>query len=1370
MTVEKGHVRGDATGTGALATAPGTTSLTIDLRTPTNPDPPPTLIRHPRGIYSGGSASCPRTLLDILATTVENCPAATAIDEGPTQLTYRELSRRATELGAQLRSLGVGVGDRVGIRVSSGTAELYVAILAVLTAGAAYVPTDADDPPERAQTVWHEAGVCAVLQDGPAVTLRPATPPRGEQRPVTPQDDAWIIFTSGSTGRPKGVAVTHRSAAAFVDAEARLFCQDDPLGAEDRVLAGLSVAFDASCEEMWLAWRHGAALVPAPRSLMRTGPELVDWLARRRITVVSTVPTMASMWQADLLQGVRLLILGGEACPTALADRLTKRCTEVWNTYGPTEATVVASAARLMTDQPVRIGLPLQGWQLAVVDPATDEPVPWGNVGELIIGGVGLARYLDTDQDTHRFRPLKALGWNRAYRSGDLVRADREGLVYVGRADSQVKIRGFRIELSEIESVLLEQPAIAQAAVTTVETRPGLVELASYISPHDQDLPLDRQEILDQLRRRLPAHMVPAYLEQLPTIPLLPTGKADRKNLPPPTSRRHVSTSQQHVAPTTTTQKVLAQTLAEVLHLEQVSTHSHFFDDLGASSLLVAHFCAAVRQRGGTDFPTVSTRDVYLHPTIQQLATAATRSTTMDGSTTVDGAGPTTGAPPSQTPPGPATRASKTRLVACGVVQFLVFLSSIGLTSAGAGAGLDWISQANGWAQIYLRSLAFGAGTLGVLITLPIVAKWTLIGRWKPQQFEVWSPAYLRFWLVKTLIRTNPLALFAGSPLYLLYLRALGARIGRRVVILSTTVPVCTDLLTVGDDTVILRHASFTGYRAHRGMIETGAITIGSNAFVGEHTVLDLGTSLGSGAQLGHSSSLHQFQAVPDGERWHGSPAQPTEVAYRRVEPLAGSRLRRIGYSLWQVLSLVLVTTPLTLGVIGQLITLPQVTALASVGPTRLSEWSFYAQVLVVSSVLFFGGLVTLSIVVLTVPRVLNRFMVPGRTYPLYGLRHAVHRAVHRLTNNSFLMELTGDSSYVVGYLKALGYRLRDVEQTGSNFGADQHHETPFLVEIHRGTMVSDGASLISAEYSSTSLRTVPVSIGARNFLGNAVAYPAGGRTGEDCLIATKAMVPLDGPIRSNVGLLGSPCFEIPRSVTYDSRFDHLKTGAEFRRRLVAKNRHNVATMALFLLVRWVHMIVGTLLFMAIATLYRWGNWAQTAAGLTATILALLLFSLAYFVLVERASRGWRPLSPQYCSIYDPYFWWHERYWKLLTPQVAIFNGTPFKSVIWRLVGMKVGKRVFDDGCAIAERTLVTIGDDCTLNTGTLIQCHSMEDGTFKSHFTHLLAGSTLGVGAFVHYGVTIGRNAHLLPDSFVMKGEQIPDDARWGGNPARTM
>jgi non-ribosomal peptide synthetase-like protein len=1324
----------------------------FDTRVPAG-GPPTGATRVVGALYGASPPSPVRTLWHVLESTAQAFPQAAAIDDGRWVLNYQSLLRRVRRMGSCLASMGVGAGDRVGVRITSGTADLYLAILAILSVGAAYVPVDADDPPDRAELVWSAADVCVIAGDGGQLTRRNVRLAGRGARPPAPADDAWIIFTSGTTGTPKGVAVTHRSAAAFVDAEARLFLHDDPLGPGDRVLAGLSVAFDASCEEMWLAWRHGACLVPAPRAVVRTGPELVTWLARRRISAVSTVPTLASLWPAESLPGIRLLVLGGEACPSALADRLVRAGMEVWNTYGPTEGTVVACGTRLRAGEPVRIGLPLDGWRLAVVDPASGELVSWGEEGELVIGGAGLARYLDQGKDAVAFRPLETLGWKRAYRTGDLVRADPEGLVYLGRADAQLKIRGYRVEPGEIENVLMRLPGIAAAAVTTWEPQPGVVELAAYYTGRDQGAAPDRQAVREYLGDRLPRHMVPAYLQCLPEMPLLAGGKVDRRNLPAPDRSGRATAPGAYVGPATQGERALAGALADLLGLERVSVDSQFFDDLGMSSLLVAHFCARAREQA--EAPPVSVKDVYLYPTIRSLAAAVAAPPALSGTAL---------------PPDPAVpRATTAQYLACGAVQLLAFLASVLLGATVLVSGYNWMSRTAGLADLYLRSLAFGSGAFVLLCALPILVKWTLVGRWKPREISVWSPSYLRFWLVKTLIQASPLALFAGSPVYSLYLRALGARIGRRVVILSGTVPVCTDMLSIGDDTVIMRESSFTGYRAVSGVIQTGPVSIGREALIGEHTLLDIGTSLGDRCQLGHTSSLHEDQAVPDGQHWHGSPAQRTSVDYRSAEPVPAGPLRRAAYAASQVIGLIFVTVPLALAAsVAVLTKVRAVVSLESLGAGGLGRESFYTDGLVLATALFGGAILLEAAIAVTVPRLLRRLVTPGRSYPLYGLRHAAHRAIRRLTNARFLLELTGDSSYVVHYLRAIGYRLPGLQQTGSNFGAEMEHETPFLIDIGPGTMVSDGATFVNAGYTSTSFAVLPLSVGPGSFLGTGVAYPAGGRVGENCMIATRAMVPLDGPVRDGVGLLGSPSFEIPRSVTTDDRFDHLRTGEEFRRRLRAKNRHNLVTMGVFLAVRWMEAFVITLFAMAAWEFFS-GSEVLVTAGLT---VVTLLFVLGYSIIIERALLRFGSLRPRYCSIYDPYFWWHERYWKLMAPPqaVGLFNGTPFKSLVWRLLGVRVGRRVFDDGCSIPERTLVTIGNDCTLGAGSMIQCHSMEDGIFKADHTVLEDGCTLGTDTLVHYGVTIGNGARLRPDSFLMKGEDVPPGARWGGNPARAL
>lgn len=796
--------------------------------------------------------------------------------------------------------------------------------------------------------------------------------------------------------------------------------------------------------------------------------------------------------------------------------------------------------------------------------------------------------------------------------------------------------------------------------------------------------------------------------------------------------------------------EALAGILADVLHVGEVGADRDFFADLGADSLVMARFCARVRKR--PDLPPVSMKDVYRYPTVAGLATGPART------------GP---APAPDAAPAPA-RSSGRQYVLCGALQLLAFLGYSYLVALLTVWGYDWISAGSGAADVYLRSVLFGTMALLGVCGLPIVAKWLLVGRWTPRRIPVWSLAYVRFWLVRTLLRFSPMVLFAGSPVYVQYLRALGARIGPGATILTRNPPVCTDLLTVGARTVVRKDAFLTCYRAHQGRIETGPVALGADAVVGEASVLDIGTRLGDRSQLGHASALHSGQEVPDGEHWHGSPAERTDTDYTAVAPAVCGTRRRVLHSVVQLLAVLLLYLPLAVGGVGILLAeAPGLSAVLDPGRTALADWTFYGETLGLSLVLFFGAIPLGLLLVAVVPRLLRPAVAPGRVYPLYGFHHGVHQVIAFLTNRRFLTRLFGDSSAIVHYLRWLGHDLAPVEQTGSNFGTEVRHQSPFQSSVGTGTMVADGLSINNADYSSTSFRVTRTAIGPHNFLGNRIAYPARGRTGDDCLLATKVMVPVDGAVREGVGLLGSPSFEIPRTVERDRAFDRLRTGGELRRGLAAKNRHNAATMALYLLTRWLWFFWVVLLYSCAAELY-----PSLGAGMLALANVLVLVTGAgYFVLVERRVTRAGPPGPLFCSIYDRRFWRRERYWKV--PSAAyllVLGGTPFKNVLWRLLGVRIGRRVFDDGASFTERTMVAVGDDCTLNAGSVVQCHSQEDGTFKSDRSTLGAGCTLGVGALVHYGVTVGDGAVLAPDSFLMKGEDVPPRTYWGGNPARPM
>ena len=800
-----------------------------------------------------------------------------------------------------------------------------------------------------------------------------------------------------------------------------------------------------------------------------------------------------------------------------------------------------------------------------------------------------------------------------------------------------------------------------------------------------------------------------------------------------------------------------AELLAGVLGVDQVPIDSHFFDELGADSLLMAQFCARVRKRG--NLPSLSMKDVYAHPTISALATAV-----------ADRARP----PATQVPSEPPTPTSAREHIVCGVLQALFYLGYSYLGVLAIIEGYQWMVEGARGAELYLRLILFTSVGFLVLCAVPIAAKWLLIGRWREGQIRIWSLDYVRFWIVKTLLRSNPgIYLFVGSPLYGLYLRALGAKVGARVLILSRDIPVCTDLLTIGAGTVIRRETSFQCYRAQAGRIEIGPVTIGRNAYVGEMAVLDIDTAMGDSTQLGHSSSLLRGQSIPAGERWHGSPARRTDTNYLRVASARCGRLRRARAAAITLLGIVFVWAPLL--ELGFGVLLAEVSSLVlALDPNVQSSagvWSargIVIQALALSAIFFFGAALVGLLAVGTIPRLLRAFIKPDTVYPLYGFHHTVHRVIGGLSRMKFLGVLFGDSSYIVHYLRWLGWRLTPVVQTGSNFGCEVGTSNPFLTSVGTGTMIADGLNMIPDEYSSTSFSVSHAAIGPRNFLGNYVNYPSGGKTGDNCLLAVKVMVPIDGEVRQGVGLLGSPPFEIPRSVERDSRFDHLRTGDAMRRGLAAKNRFNLRTMGIFLLTRWVGVILVVLIDLAAFEMF---------LDVFGHVVMALLFALSavvaavYYAAVEGFFERISPPPPPICSIYDPRFWWVERVWKLHPLNfLAPFDGTPFKSLLWRLIGVRMGRRVFDDGIYISEPTITSIGDDCVLNRRSIVQCDSQEDGTYKSGPTTIGAGCTLGVSSFVHYGVTMGDGSTLSADAFLMKGEEVPSGARWQGNPAREM
>lgn len=1267
----------------------------------------------------------PRTLVDVFQSTVTAFPEAHALDNGSQVLSYEQFADAAIEVATDLATSGIGRGDRVGVRISSGTTTLYIAIMGILLAGAAYVPVDADDPDERARTVFAEAGVAAILGNELALTVRgPLRAPREPLPEVRPDDDAWIIFTSGSTGKPKGVAVTHRSAAAFVDAEARLFRQDDPVDDRDRVMAGLSVAFDASCEEMWLAWGNGACLVPAPRSLVKSGMDLGPWLVANRITVVSTVPTLVLLWPQEALARVRLLILGGEACPPEIGNRYATKDREVWNTYGPTEATVVACAAQVHPDTPVRIGLPLDGWDLVVVD-AEGNPVAEGEQGELVIGGVGLARYLDAAKDAEKYAPLPSMlsedaGWQRAYRSGDLVVNDAGGLFYLGRADDQVKVGGRRIELGEVDAALNALPGVRAAAAAVRATASGTKVLVGYLAVDDS---FDQTAALATLRADMPAALVPrlAVVDDLPTRT---SGKIDRDALPWPLPGSEPASGSRELNPDETW---LAGLWTDILGAAITDPDADFFDQ-GGTSLGVAHLVARIRERHAE----AGVTDVYDHPS---LAAMSAHLADLD-------------APASRVNPKVRPVRRRTQI---GQWVAIIPLRTIGalrwLTWLAAGVNLfawpnlgitpaPWWLIALGWALLIFPPgrmlLAAGAARL---IMAPV----------KPGSYPRGGRAHGRLWLAERITEELLATSTSGAIGMKWYARLLGAHIGRHVEL--HTVPPVTGFLEIGDGATVELEVDLAGHWLDGNSLHIGTVRIGPNARIGMRSTLGPDADVGDSAEIGPGSSV--LGDVPAGEYWTGSPAQP--IGRHARGPWAAAPPSRPAWAIaYAAISLVIAGIPVAGIAVGLWLTLATLRT-----PTALGLAALLAHALAWLPLATLLGFATSALLVLVLVRLLALAVREG-PHPVQSGRGLAAWATIRVLDEArwWLYPL------YAGWFTTVWLRL-----LGAEIGKDAEASTvlliPSLASVGEGSFLADDTLLGGYELGGGWIRVDRTRVGKQAFLGNSGMAAPGRKVPKGGLVAVLSAAPARTAAKKATSWIGSPPARMRRaradadaSLTYDPP------------RSVRMKRAGVEVFRIVAVM--VSMALGTLVIAALLALASHSWWL--AAGLGGCVLVLAGIGSTFaataskWLLVGRVRAGEHPL-------WSAFVWRGEladQFVELVTaPWFCRWaQGTPLLNIWLRQMGAHVGKGVWCESYWLPEPDLVTLREGATIERGCVVQTHLFHDRVLSLGTVTVGAGATLCPNSVVLPGATLGSHSTIGPASLVMRGESVPSRTRWIGNP----
>ncbi|MGD9622412.1 MAG: Pls/PosA family non-ribosomal peptide synthetase [Mycolicibacterium sp.] len=1272
-------------------------------------------------------ASEPRTLIDILHETARRHPDAPAIDDGTVQLTYAELISDIEDSVTWLAARGIGRGDRIGIRMPSGSYALYVAILSTLAAGAAYVPVDADDPQERADLVFTEAEVVAVITE--QGLIRGTGTSRGWRAgPPFGRDDAWIIFTSGSTGTPKGVAVTHRSAAAFVDAEARMFLQDKPIGPGDRVLAGLSVAFDASCEEMWLAWRNGACLVPAPRSLVRSGMDLGPWLVSRDITVVSTVPTLASLWPAEALEAVRLLIFGGEACPPELAERLATGPDsvgrEVWNTYGPTEATVVACAAKLDGHGAVSIGLPLPGWDLAVVD-KNGAPVSVGEVGELVIGGVGLARYLDPEKDAEKYASMPSLNpparWTRAYRSGDLVRLESDGLYFVGRADDQVKVGGRRIELGEVDTALVNLPGVSGGAAAVRKTASGTPLLVGYIvvAPGSEQS-FDIAAARARLSEGLPAALVP----RLVTVDALPTrtsGKVDRDALPWP-----VGTDDEAAPDLGGTSGWLAGLWRDVLAAPVDGPEADFFA-LGGGSLSAAQLVAALRSR----YPQMTVAELYDHPRLGSLAGY------------LDELDP---------PPAVQTRTVKPVSRLTQAVQVALTLPLASLTGM---QWLVWLAIANNVADSlsladWTRPVSWWWILAGFLVFVTPVGRMgiavlgarILIGDLAPGTYRRGGSVHLRVWLAERLAEASGAENMAGAPWLVYYARALGNNVGKGVDLHSA--PPVTGMLTLGHRCSIEPEVDLTGHWIDGDLFHVGPITVGNDATVGARTTLLPGAVVGRNADVAPGSGV--VGKVKNRQYWKGSPAVKSGKA-RHPWPDHRPPRAPVWVAMYGITSVLLGALPLAalaagLTVIGWAV---RGTASVSAAVAPMLVWVAPATV---TALLVYAALTVLAVRLLAI-----------------GLREGYHpvrsRSGWQLWATERLMDAARNFLFPLYASLLTPWWLRLL---GAKVGKGTEISTALLIPkftvIEDSAFLADDTMVASYELGGGWIHVARATIGKRAFLGNSGITQPGRRVPDDGLVAVLSAAPHKSKAGSS--WLGSPPVRLRREPT---AADALRTFHPSARLKVLR-----ATVESFRLIPVVvTYAIGLAVLTASQALAVWAGWpwAALAVGpilLIAGAVAGGIAVLAKWLVVGRITAIEHPLWSS--------FVWRNEVSDTFVETVAApwfaraAAGTPVMNLWLRALGAKIGRGVWCETYWLPEADLVTLGEGATVSRGCVVQTHLFHDRIMRMDTVVLEPGATLGPHCVALPAARIGAGATIGPASLVMRGDEVPQSTRWQGNP----
>jgi non-ribosomal peptide synthetase-like protein len=1316
----------------------------------------------PQSVADG---TAPRLLHEYFERQAAMRPDHPAVQCNGQVFSYKQLEVHSNRIANWLRAHRIRAGTMVGI-CSEKSCELYAAIIGVLKAGAAYVPIDPKFPAERIRSIVRDAGVKVVISAGTfgrnlqlgdsialllldrnaaAIARRSSRPLRSRETGVTEHDACYVIYTSGSTGRPKGVVIEHRNAVNFVRALRTVY----KLGESDRVYQGFSLAFDASVEEIWAALSLGGTLIVPPEDVARSPADAAEFIDRERITFFSTVPTFLALIEHDL-PNIRLLVVGGEPCSFELVARWAQG-RRMLNTYGPTEATVVATAAECIPGQEVTIGKALPGYTTYVLNEGY-EPVAPGEVGELFIGGESIARgYLNQPAlSSERFVARLNLGPANSeallFRTHDLVRATEDGrLQYVGRNDELVKIRGFRVELCEIEAILVEHPSV-QAAAVAVLRHGQMTELAAFVVTA-RDLNQDeRHQIAALLHERLPDYMVPRYLDAIDQLPTMVSGKMDRKRLPPP--RTLLTSKERECVPAVTAiERTIVEVFESCFAVSPIFASDDFFQDLRGHSHIAARVVTELRARFDTTH--ICVRDIYTHRTASQLASH------------LEAVGAARICPGAQSEAKKRCDGFNAQPVGtigrwgCAFGQAIVVLLFYAIITAPVlffvCTSVDVLNGHVEWWRAAENASTFALFIWPTWLLLSIAVKWLVIGRYKPGRYRVWGLYYLRWWIVSRMQSLSWSSMFVGTPLMSIYYRAMGAKVGSNSTICS---PFCCafDLVSIGKGTSIGADTQLLGYRVEDGWLILGRIEIGEDCFIGMHCNLGLDVGMRKRACLDDMSMLPDATVMADDESRRGSPARVASVSL----PGLIARTERWRTFLFGLVHLGLIYV---MGYLLSFAALPGVGFVfytyATGGPAYAAASTFVAVPL--SALCWLATVLTVK-----------RFAIGTVTSGVYRLASGTYLRIwflnYLLDNTRHLVLPVYATMLMPKLLRLLGAKIGKGVETSTVM-----HVQPDLLELGHGSFLADACIVGGVRIYRGQLEIMPNMIGNRTFVGNSALVPGGTDLGDNSLIGVLSAPPSDQKcLRNGTHWLGSPSFELPHTQPADA-IDERRTYAPHPGWVILRGAMEMLRMLLPAFI-----VAGEFVaFVYVLTVC----YPALSPPAVLVIMASVSLILSLTTVLAAAAVKWTLIGSFYPTVrplWCPYVWANEIvngvYESLAANAMSPLLGTPFIAPCLRLMGCKIGKWVFLETTLFSEFDLVSIGDHASLNLGTTVQTHLFEDRIMKADALEIGHYCSVGNMSVILYGARMERGAKLGPMSLLMKGETLPQSSRWHGIPTERI